>query len=818
MKFYPSTDLHLLRGMAVTCELLFNDSSRPLNDWVRASGFDLALPPGVTVATVAGVTITASPTVTGTAATWLIMRSPAGGAAAGTIPVRITVHQTLHRLWCSATNLRLETGRNDRVLVVYAEFEDAAGARVIVDVTGRDFLDYGPPTPGFAIGPDGRVTTTTTPGTWTVTIGVVAGLGVTPVTGSVTIEVVAAPTDLPILRQHHSGTEVTKRSILLIAEGFTAATEQEFHDLCKLLTLKLAKVAPYSRLMESLDVYGAFVPSAEEGITVGADVVRPASGAPGYPLYPDDSFFPRVLQAVGHPAEPGAPVFPDLAAFVTAAGGAINARNRALWQQTFDVWKELGAARPTRVRETAFGLTITYPHRGPHLADLSPPLPGTLATWLRLSVTPRGPARAPFFPDHRLPPLRGTPPLDPDQAHDAMLKAFLGKLRMPGGPTTTGARWLPGGNSEGLVVFLCRCDLYGGVNRKADAGTPVASAAMVSTGNMVTTAVANSTIQSGAPPPFDPFLLDVVVGITSSYQPRPILEMTDVLAHELAHSPGLGALNDEYGGQAMSPLPAAAEHRAESMANTHVTANVQSATGIDPTLLKWRWPRAEAGAVVEDCFVSGTDVAFVINLSHATRWKRRTGPRPVWVRHGPLWQVDAPVGPILVNPLEMELVSFDPVAQIVRCKPLGAATAAGVVDSFWTQRSLGGAVPDVRIVLQRVDAAGNRQWIIPPAVATELNAHGPLITNNCPPGAAANRTAALPGLKHSTPAAYEGASSLNCGVLRPAQACKLSRRMEPVELFWGFTFLHAEDFCAVCQYVMTHELDVSLLPSVDHLL
>lgn len=815
-KLHPMTDIHLLRGMSVTFDFLFNDERTPLNDWRRASGFDFALPAGFTLATMSGLTLTASATTTGRERTWLIMRSPAGGAAASTIPVRVSVHQTLHRLWCSAANLRLENSpvgvtpvRNDRILVVYAEFEDASGGRVIVDVTGRDFLTYTPSVgPGFAIAADGRVTTTAATGITTVTIGVAAGLGITPTTGRVTLEVVPAPADLPILRQHHQGMDVTKRSLLFLAEGFTAPTEQEFHDLCKLLTLRLKKVEPYARLAESLDVYGAFFPSAEEGVSLGADMVQPTSGAPAYVLFPDDSFFPRVLSRVGHPAAPAAPTFPDLAAFVAAAGGAINARNRQMWQQTFDVWKELPAAQPSRVRDTAFGLTLTYPHGGPYTPELFPPVPPPEAIWLRQSVESRRPARTPFFPDHRLPPLLGTPPIDPASAHLPSLHALLRKLRPPDGPANFGARWLPGGDSDGLVVFLCRSDLYGGV--------AVSGSIFVSTGNQVTVGVAPSSITP--PPPFRA-LLDVVVGITSSYTKRPIMELTDVLAHELGHSAALGALDDEYGGQVYSPLPAAAVQKISAKPNSEELSNVQGVGhGVDADLLKWRWPRAESGAVVEDCFVSGSEVSFVVNLSHALRWTQRTGPAPVWVRHGPLWQENAPVGPVRRNPLQLELVSFDPVSQIVRCKPLGTTTAADVVASFWTLLSVGGATPDVRIVLQRRDAAGTPLWLISPAVATEL-ANGPLTTNACHPLGVTDHTARVAGLRNSTPAAYEGGSGINCLVLRPSRACKLSRRMEEVPGFLGvFTRLRAEAFCAVCQYVLTHQLDVSLLPDVDRLL
>ncbi|MBK9036674.1 MAG: hypothetical protein IPL61_36395 [Myxococcales bacterium] len=815
VKLYPSTDVHLLRGMSVTFDLLRNFNEQPLNDWNWQSGFDFDLPAAVSLATMTGLTLTASTSATGSKRTSLIMRSPAGGAPVLSLPVRISVHRAIHRLWCSTADLQLETQRSDRVLVVYAEFEDATGARIIVDVTGRDFLAYPVAgTAGLTVGSDGRVTTTAATGTWVVTIDVatgVPGLSVTPLTGSVTIQVTAPSADLAILRQHHNGTAIAKRSILFLAEGFTAATEQEFHDLCKVLTLKLRKIEPYARLMESLDVFGAFFSSADEGVSIGADMVQASAGAPAYALIPDDSFLPRVLETIGHPSRSSAPVFADLVAFVTAAGGSINTGNRTLWQQTFDVWRQLGVARQSRVRDTAFGLMITYPHHGPYVEKFHPPAISD-DTWLDGSAKSRGPARAPFFPDHRLPPLLGSVPVDPATAHRPMLDTLVGKLRTPDGPMRFGERWQTGGDSEGMVVFLCRTDLYGGVS--------IPGAVLLCTGNQVTVGVANSPIHTTASPA--QHLLDVEVGVTSSYERRPLMEMADVLAHELAHSAALGALNDEYGGRMpdASALPAGFHH-AKSKANSDTLANVQGVGhSVDASRLKWRWPRAAAGAVVEDCFVSGSDVAFVVNLSHAIRWKRRTGPAPVWVRNGPLWEAIPPVGPIAVNPFELELVAFDPQTQIVRCRPLGGVSAADVVDSFWTQLSVGGAVPDVRIVLQRTDPAGAPQWLIKPAVQAAL-ANGPLTTNACNPLGVFDRTASVTGLRASTPAAYEGGAGLDCLVVRPSRACKLSRRMEDVTVL-SFPMiikrLQAEEFCAVCQYVLTYQLDVSRLPAVDRLL
>jgi len=272
IKLYPSAELHLLRGQSVELELFMNHLGS--NAWIRVNN-PLALAPGVALATLSGRLLTASASAMGTNIDFLAIQDGQGNDILK-VPVHVSVHDTVLRVMCSHARHEVEVTSSDRVLVVYAEFVDANGSVVVAEVTGSNLLHYDwSPADGLTVSADGRVEVSATPGTWTVTVTVDPAFGVTPTptSASVIIHSVPAASEYPILVRHHEGTEVRRRALLFIAEGWTADMEGMFHDLCGLIAKRLMRVRPYRYLAESLDVYAAFTASAEEGITVGADAV-----------------------------------------------------------------------------------------------------------------------------------------------------------------------------------------------------------------------------------------------------------------------------------------------------------------------------------------------------------------------------------------------------------------------------------------------------------------------------------------------------------------------------------------------------------------
>lgn len=492
IKLYPSAELHLLRGQSVELELFMNHLGS--NAWIRVNN-PLALAPGVALATLSGRLLTASASAMGTNIDFLAIQDGQGNDILK-VPVHVSVHDTVLRVMCSHARHEVEVTSSDRVLVVYAEFVDANGSVVVAEVTGSNLLHYDwSPADGLTVSADGRVEVSATPGTWTVTVTVDPAFGVTPTptSASVIIHSVPAASEYPILVRHHEGTEVRRRALLFIAEGWTADMEGMFHDLCGLIAKRLMRVRPYRYLAESLDVYAAFTASAEEGITVGADaVVSPVHPDHAYVLMRDGSPLLEAVSTAGLPNEPGAPA--TLAALRAASNVS------SLTQREFDIWSLIPQAQRTRVRDTAWGVAITYPQHGPYTHALS--AGATKPSRPALSVLPRGPARAPYFADHRLPELRGASPQDPTTAHVARLYDFVGKLRTTDGPSGMGKRWQPDGDSAGMVVFLARSDLHGGIFLEGDMGCVI-----VTTGREADAGVSPSSI---------PGLQDVIAGRTSS--------------------------------------------------------------------------------------------------------------------------------------------------------------------------------------------------------------------------------------------------------------------------------------------------------------
>lgn len=201
---YPGTHLHMLRGWEVDLSGWTQDALD--NQWkpmlFQAKLIEVTTPG---LATISGTKITATTNVGSTLA-YLVLQSvpPDPPVDFAAVPFRISVYKELLALHCSHAHHTLETGRSDRVLVVYATFKAADDSIVVVDVTSHPFLHCTAPSgAGIAVTDYGRVTSNTA-GTWNVTIGVKSALGIS-VTGTVEIEVITAPTEHPILETLHRG-------------------------------------------------------------------------------------------------------------------------------------------------------------------------------------------------------------------------------------------------------------------------------------------------------------------------------------------------------------------------------------------------------------------------------------------------------------------------------------------------------------------------------------------------------------------------------------------------------------------------------------
>ncbi|CAN5176080.1 hypothetical protein BH11MYX1_BH11MYX1_51410 [soil metagenome] len=353
-RIYPSCDLHLFPGATPTPLRLFTMMT-VWTDFLKFEGSSLTLtavrpsPPAPAIATlvnnaiVPGVEgellarLTATLTIDNTSDSW-------------DVAMRITVHHRLHALFVPRSHLALETGRSDRVLTVYGQFASATSALSTFDITRHIYLHYQVATltgaaDAVTVDPTGRVTTGANPGTARIIITVP---GVAGVSTSIDIEVTAAVTDRPILVPRWTGSAIRKKSIVLVSEGFTDAEQGRFDDLAfKIAEGLVLKTSPYSVVRESLDVYSAFVPSPESGLTIGPPVVPIASSVyslvtpnlePFTTGVPGDFTLTQLITLLGDPQ----------ASTLTfaQANSTLNHDQRQLSQIMFDLWRALGPPPP----------------------------------------------------------------------------------------------------------------------------------------------------------------------------------------------------------------------------------------------------------------------------------------------------------------------------------------------------------------------------------------------------------------------------------------------------------------------------------------
>ncbi|MFN0248735.1 MAG: hypothetical protein ACKV2T_17735 [Kofleriaceae bacterium] len=789
-RLYPSCDLHFYPGASPVNMRLFESVQSFWTELSAVPGFSMQLLEVEPQAPPQSIVITngtqLAPNVEGTQLALLQVRVP--GFGNGNIAIRATVHRQLRRLLLPISILTLETDRSDRVLTVYGEFADAGGATSVVDITRHDYLQYSimpltgaPDAIASVIG--GRITTGTSPGSARIIVQAVAGPAVVLI-----VTVVAPPTDRPILERLFTGTAMRKRRILLVSEGFVAAEKRRFQTLCRDLAARFRQVPPYDLMRESFDVFSAFVPSVERGVTLGPPIVAVNSPtsmlmipitaenglAPTQPGRTDVSMRDLVLRL----RDPGSHNPPMTFA---QASALVNSGTETLTPVTFATWELLANLPPqTRVRETAFGFMMGERHYGTSATIHPTAVPVNVRFEL---LREHENTRMPWFDDRRLPDLAAN--TDPNRAHVPQQDRFVRTLRAPDSPIGFGGVWASDGDSFGLVIYLANHDYYGGLRNKGYLGMSIGAD------------VALSAVPSLAVPGlFDVEPVPVPLSseaVRQGFRVRPILEIADVLAHELAHTTPFGELNDEYQGEGHAPTTPADIEDVEKRLNTQLLANARSPNGaIDPDRLRWNWPRAQAAAVVDDLHGTGQILTIVLNAENFARWPSNTVGREVFLRArrtSMLTGIPRATGLMTVQAIDRVNQTIRALVQIVD----GGAEAHAIVFRH-----------DGVLVLPVVDAARVVQTLVHPQVIAAMGA-GPFAPA---PGCVPNPRPAPPVIPNfrmprdqsRLVAAYETAGTYNCGVIRASADCKmrttitLGGRM-PV------------DFCFVCKYAMVECID-----------
>lgn len=812
LRIFPATDLHLLNGTSASLRC-FAHFGGVWTDLSAVGGFSVQFNPMPAFATLSGLSITG--TAAGSAVTRVFLTDPIRGFNISA-PMRISVHRELRRLFLPRNSLQLEAGRDDRVLTVYGEFQASDGSIITADITAHPYLRYrvnvGSGTSGVAVSPAGRVTSGSAAGAVEIEVSVDPSLNQPAPAAKLNVTIVAAVTDRPILTRFHTGAAISKKSILFLPDGFTLAQQNEFNTLASKVGRKLLQaISPYRHLREAFDLYSAFVPSDEEGVTIGPPILaRPGSADVGFslpldqPIQQNAILLTDLLFHLGHPAT-------SAVTTLAAARAQLGVNAQQLPQSLFDLWQSLRAQPPqSRVRETSFGIMIGDRHHGTEAIIEPVPAP-PVPNWPPLDAAiflGRGEIRTLLFDERRLPDLTTT---DPHSAHLPALSQFVRTLRVAGETPGQGSVWLPPtgdgtntGDSFDLIVFIARADHYGGVRQ--------AGCLLLSFGpGMIHHTEASTAV---------PRLLEVVpvprpISATNralGFQERPLDSLVDVVAHELAHSPALGSLNDEYGGRTHPPDPTDSDDATfvEESPNCQLIANSQAGAGpgLNSQQIKWNWERAEGAARVETIRANGAEIEIGITTEDAFQWPTLAVGRLLILRGRNLAvpaSGSAHVGakPAAAPPQSLNLVAFDRANQLIRCSVLGTATAAQVAAGFR---------PGDVIVAPRL-LAGATMQIIPAALGARLASSGPFN----PSGAGCVET--IPPVPPNIPgfvwpanhlqaiAAYEAGAGFNCGAIRPSGECKMRTVVQLTE--------PPVEFCYVCKYAMTYLIQPAQLAAID---
>ena len=503
----------------------------------------------------------------------------------------------------------------------------------------------------------------------------------------------------------------------------------------------------------------------------------------------------NMLTFLGDPTTSAANT-PAAARAQLSANLGVNITPAILPQNVYDLWQSLRTQPPqSRLRETFFGSMIGERHHGTEAILEQGQVP-PVSTAILFA---RGDIRTSVFDERRLPDLTIN---DPTTAHLPSFGRFLSTLRVAGETSGQGAMWAPpmGGNpagdSYGLVVIIARADHYSG-NRQE--GCLVLSFGPGIIHNTQASTVVPRLLEvSPVPRPIS------AADVKRGFATRPIDSLMDVVAHELAHSPPLSELSDEYGGRRHAPN-LANNHDVdfvENALNSELLANARAGAGpgLNLAQIKWNLERVDGAARVEAIRAVGTGIEIDINVEDALRWPALTAGPLLLLRSASL-SAPAPgaahVGTIHANPAPqfLNLISFDFVAQTIRCSVQGAAAPAQVVNIF----------PPGSVILAPRLSGGAAVQIIPAALGARLAANGQFSPSsaNCVPV----QTPAPPNVpgfvspahQLQAVAAYEVGASFNCGVIRPTGECKMRTVIQTNE--------SPTDFCFVCKYAMVYQID-----------
>jgi hypothetical protein len=727
--------------------------------------------------------------------------------------VRVRVHPSLSSFWIGNNQITVHQGMDNYVMSVYASFSDGTRG----DISGHPYVGFTSNGAAATVDNAGRLKG--------VSVGN-ASIDVKVGAATKTINVRVAGlvnADRPIVKRiHGSGPFSDRRNILLLAEGFSSATDfDKVASEIKDRMMTSPSHSPYNALRESFNFWTAFEqqdhPSPEAGVTFAVDVripttaatkhvpvgnpVPPAAENPIEPL-PQGGFDLQLLVSlVGLPTSwlPSPPT--TLAQARTAFGTLRNfdgttrtftaAHATALDQATLDAWLELRDHGPLQARNSKLGV-IHGGRMGERRAVEA------VLTHKNLWYIPHTAHRALTIDQRRQ---------DSAFSFLSFMDPYLKSLKLAGAAATDpnvdiGNTWAAGGKDAGLGCVIVNDGYLGGSRFGTVGGTIKLFASTIGVNTRLTVPTptpATSTVLNHTPPALGSVPFEVV---------------TVLLSHELAHAL---ALLDEYEGfeqqHHSTVLNASPSELTELRQSGNVASFIDIAGAgqnqINPRRAKWNVDRiALASPLAKAVGVNnGNSFDVEVRAKQGSRWQNVVKQQQeVFLRHPDLTRdpnvvSNAPLGPLTIDP------SSNLVTDTLKLKLPGSQVATANFPAGST------------LYLPRRDKSNTILRVIHPSVIAHIAASGsfaPQAPGTCaqfnlgaekPPATIANFT--LPAVAADTIGVYEGGGTWTCRAFRPSGNCRM-RNFDPAGK-------QQINFCFVCKYMLVNLIDPSVHDVIDAL-
>jgi len=729
-----------------------------------------------------------------------------GGVRNLVATMRIHVHTSVTRAWCTPTPLSIHKGADGQRLSVLAQFDD----NTVGDITQHPGFAWASAIPGkVAVAATGELSAPGATGgpAVQVTATLSAELGGSAATGQVRVldawsaqpaavrkaTLVAGPGPEPAVMAQVP-------NVLFVAEGFPDTDADRFaFEQCAAEAVRQLRTSkatsPFNLIKDRVNYWRVFLPSNQSGEStlyeldlvnrgasiVGQEMPRPVAPNPLTALPPIGPLPPALeyrLENLVHLV--GLPVPADAAVDLATKGGQWTAMFndvdlRRVTLGLYDRWRDLNDRRVANERDTALGL-----------------------------AQGERPAYDLFFPERAIGPFFA---MRTTREH---LDQFLRTITRAG-PAVIGATWdqhpsapTPPGKDQDLVIALAFGARDSGAMTQTNdrRHTQLVAVGLVSTSETRLKAVAGRREVDVLPNPLPRKGGTVVV----------VREVLARIAHETAH---IARVGDEYGGK--GGMPDDELDRLRGFANLQPRDDLLAVpfAGLRGGQVKWRWPRLLRAGRLKLALVDETGGVFRAELDpgHGASF---AAPDLVRLRQ-PL-----PDGGVAVPKLSDELRVLSVAADKVRVQDLhgtvvvGDFPAGSVLCDPVPARASAVLAGDIfaelldQVIRVHIDATGGPLNARPPlrdCVNDPVN--GLQLATNLPAGLPFGR----PRFRSWIVGLYEGGMEYDCRPYHPTGACIMRVLQVPAANPFTHTLTSNPGaiyrFCHVCQYVIVDRLDAS---------